>query len=170
MAKGRRRGHTWELNTTASRLNVGMIAYHSVSLTFPMTLGSTLSLFFCTLSILLLDCLREGSGAQQLSPRASCLCSHPSNTRALPFYQDDLQKCRGREDTLALHVVAQSPAWTCKILLLLSPLALTPLPRCKTSPCSPHIPKTYLPSMSPFALDANVLLPFLPTCISHPLQ
>lgn len=89
--------------------------------------------------------LREGPKAQQMSPRASCLCSHPSNIILL-FHQDNLQRCRGK-DTLTLQLATQSPAWTCKILLLLLPLALTPLRHCKTSPCFPGTLRTCLPSI-----------------------
>lgn len=88
----------------------------------------------------------EGPRAQQMSPRASSLCSHSSNTILL-FHQDNLQRCRGREDTLMLQIATQSPAWTCKILLLLLPLALTPLLHCKTSPCFPGMLRTCLSSI-----------------------
>lgn len=89
--------------------------------------------------------LREGPKAQQMSPRASCLCSHPSNIILL-FHQNNLQRCRGK-DTLTLQIATQSPAWTCKILLLLLLLALTTLRHCKTSPCFPGTLRTCLPSI-----------------------
>ena len=60
VGKERRGGHSWEVNTMALHLNRVVVAYCLISLTFPMTLGSTSCRSSCTLSMLPLDCLREG--------------------------------------------------------------------------------------------------------------